>query len=430
MSPMRTVAAAPLQAVTERAASPAPDRLSPTQVDRTDDDRTTQRNVVLLAACQGLLMTGMSMNTAVSALVGHLLADEKSLATLPMALIFLATMLSTVPASLLTKRIGRRAGFSVGVLIGMAGASIMTYGVVAGSFWVFALGGIPLGAFNGFGQLYRFAAADHASAAYRPRAISYVLAGGIAAAIAGPALARWSMDLLAPIVFAGSFASLLGLQVSALLLLQWLKSPQASAAERNERGRPFVRIAREPAFAAAVLCGAIGYAAMNFVMTSTPLAMAACGLGFGATAFVMQAHLLGMFVPSLFTGSLIARFGVLEVMLAGAALVAASIAVNAAGVSELHFVAALVLLGVGWNFLYVGATTLLSEVGTRAERNKIQAANDFLVFGSVALAAFGSGVLHELLGWQNANLVLLPALALAALVTVRLRTRGIRAMAA
>lgn len=384
-------------------------------------DPRTRRNVLLLASCQALMMTGTSLTMTVSALVGHQLADDKSLATLPIALQFFATMLATIPASMLMKQIGRRAGFSIGVAIGMLGAATATWGVMANDFWTFALGGIPLGIFNGFGQFYRFAAADNAPADYRARAISYVLAGGVVAAVAGPELARWSKDWLAPMFFAGSFASILALQLVALALLQFLDIPRPPAAERAHSGRPMRAIARQPAFVVAVLGATIGYGAMSFTMTATPLAMLACGHGFDATKLVMQVHALGMFVPSFFTGGLIRRYGVLEVMGAGAVLVLLCVAINMTGVGELHFQAALLLLGVGWNFLYVGASALLTEIALPAERNKVQAVNDFAVFGLVSLSAWSSGAVHEWLGWQAANLGIVPPVVLAGLAALWLR---------
>ncbi len=383
------------------------------------NDLRTRRNVLLLAACQALMMSGTSLNMTVSALVGHAMADDKSLSTLPLAFQFLATMLATIPASMLMKRIGRRDGFTVGVLIGLAGAGTSAWGVFANDFWLFAAGGVPLGVFNGFAQFYRFAAADTAGPDYRARAISYVLAGGVVAAVAGPELARWTKDWFAPVFFAGGYVSIGFLQVAALVLVRFLDIPGLTASERAAGGRAILTIAREPAFVVAVVAGMIAYATMNFVMTATPLAMAACGHSFVATKFTMQIHVLGMFVPSFFTGHLIKRFGLLEVMLAGAVLIAACIGVNSMGVGELHFYVALLLLGVGWNFLYIGASTLLTEVpSSPSERNKVQAANDFLVFGLVSVSAWSSGAMHEWLGWQPANYVVLPLVAVAAVATL------------
>jgi MFS family permease len=381
-------------------------------------DLRTRRNVLLLAACQALMMSGTSLNMTVSALVGHQLAFDKSLSTLPLAFQFLATMLATIPASMLMKQIGRREGFTVGALIGLVGAGTSAWGIFLNDFWLFALGGIPLGVFNGFAQFYRFAAADTAGPEYRARAISYVLAGGVVAAIVGPELARLSKDWFAPVFFAGGYVAIGGLQVVALALIRFLDIPGLGAAERAASGRGLALIARDPRFVVAVMAGMIAYAAMNFVMTATPLAMAACGLDFTATKFTMQVHVLGMFVPSFFTGQLIKRFGLEQMMLLGTLLIAASIGINAMGVSEMHFNVGLLLLGVGWNFLYVGASTLLTEVPAPSERNKVQAVNDFLVFGLVSVSAWSSGAMHEWLGWQPANYVVVPLLVGAALATL------------
>lgn len=381
-------------------------------------DLRTRRNVLLLAACQALMMSGTALNMTISALVGHGLADDKSLSTMPLALQFLATMLATIPASMLMKRIGRRDGFTIGVLIGLVGAGTSAWGVFLGDFWLFALGGVPLGVFNGFAQFYRFAAADTAGPEYRARAISFVLAGGVVSAVVGPELASWTKDWFAPVFFAGGYVAIGGLQILALGLIRFLDIPPLGAQERAMAGRPMTAIAREPAFIVAVIAGMIAYATMNFVMTATPLAMVACGHSFTATKLTMQIHVLGMFVPSFFTGHLIKRFGLLQVMLAGAVLIAACIGVNAMGVDVLHFHLALLLLGVGWNFLYVGASTLLTEVPAPSERNKVQAANDFMVFGLVSVSAWSSGAMHEWLGWQPANYIVLPLIAVAALATL------------
>lgn len=386
-------------------------------------DLRTRRNVLLLAACQALLMSGTSLTMTVSALVGHQMADDKSLSTLPLALQFLATMAATIPASMLMRRIGRRAGFTVGACIGVVGALTAAWGIFSDNFWLFALGGLPLGIFNGFGQFYRFAAADTAGPEHRARAISYVLTGGVIAAIVGPELANWSKDWFAPVLFAGGFMAVFAMQVMSLLLIQLLDIPGLTAAERADGGRPLLEIARQPTFIVAIVAGMIAYASMNYVMIATPLAMADCGLSFSATKLVMQAHILGMFVPSFFTGNLIKRFGVLEVMLVGAILILGCILVNSSGVSEQHFQVALLLLGLGWNFLYVGASTLLTEIPTPAERNKVQAVNDFLVFGLVSVSAFTSGAVHEWMGWQTANLGVPPLIVAAMAMLLWLRAQ-------
>jgi predicted MFS family arabinose efflux permease len=259
------------------------------------------------------------------------------------------------------------------------------------------------------------------------------MAGGVLSAIAGPELAKWSAGLLAPITFAGCFAAIAALHVVALLLLQATRIPAPTALERRESGRPLRQIARQPVFIVAVFGGMIGYAVMALVMTATPLAMVACGFAFPDAAFVIQWHALGMFAPSFFTGRLIARFGVLNIMAIGAVLMLACIGVNLTGVTMLQFWSGLVLLGLGWKFLFIGATTLLTEAYAPAERAKSQALNDFLVFSAVAAAAFFSGAVQGRLGWDGVNLAAIApvAAALAAIVWLRARRagRGVRPLA-
>lgn len=248
---------------------------------------TARRNVLILAVCQGLMMISNATMIAESALIGHALAPDKSLATLPLAMQMLGVMATTIPASLLMRRIGRRAGFSVGAAFTIAGAAIATIAILRGSFWLFVLGTTLNGVYNGFAMYYRFAAVDGASEAWKPKAISYVMAGGVIAAVLGPELAKHTKDLLAPVVFAGSFAALAGVGVLALILVQFIDIPRPSAAERAAIQRPLGEIARQPVFLVAVGAATIAYGGMNFVMTATPLAMVACDHSFGAAAFVI-----------------------------------------------------------------------------------------------------------------------------------------------
>lgn len=391
----------------------------------TVDLRTSRRNVLLLALSQGLFMIGTSTMIAEAALVGHLLADNKALATVPVALQQFAVMFTTFPASLLMRKIGRRGGFSVGAAFGILGTSVATLGVLWGSFWIFCLGAILNGVYNGFGQFYRFAAVDGSSDAWRSKAISYTLAGGIIAAVLGPELAKLSKDWLAPVDYAGSFAALIGVSILALLVLQFIRIPPPSAAERSGEGRPLGEIARNPTFLVAVFAAMVGYGGMAFLMTVTPLAMVAHHHAFESAAFVIQWHILAMFAPSFFTGGLIARFGVLRIMQAGAVLLGLCIVAGLSGVDVHHFWVGLVLLGVGWNFLYVGGTTLLTETYRPAEKATVQAANDFLVFGTVTLGAASSGALHNALGWVPLNLVMVPFVVatLVALLWLEMRRR-------
>jgi len=393
---------------------------------------TTDRsgfNVAVLAVCSGLLMVGNITLIAEAALVGHMLADDKALATLPISAQQLFSMLTTFPASFLMKQIGRRAGFTVGAVFGVVGTAIASWAIIQGSFWLFCVGCALNGIYGGFGLFYRFAAVDAASAAWRPRAISYVMAGGLLAALIGPEMAKLTKDLFTPYVFAGSFAALSALGLVAMALIQLIQIPRPTEAERRESGRPILEIAAQPRFIVAVLGGMIGYAGMSFLMAATPLAMLACNHPFESAAFVIQGHVIAMFAPSFFTGHLITRFGVLRVMFAGAILFIFSAAVNLSGIAVAHFSVGLILLGLGWNLLFVGATTLLTETHTSAEKAKVQATNDFLVFGSVTLGSLASGALHYRFGWDWLNIGMLPVMVAlgAAILWEATRTRPARA---
>ena len=387
------------------------------------DRHRTRRNVLILALCQALAMTSTSLMVTVAALVGQMLAADKTLATLPIAVQFTATMATTIPASLLMKRIGRRAGFSVGALLGAAGAGLAIAAIFAGSFVVFCLAGAAVGAALGFAMFYRFAAADAADPAFRGKAISLVLTGGVVAAVAGPQLARWSRDLFQPALFAGCFVAIAGLWLAALLLLQLVDIPRPSELERRAGGRPLAAIVRQPAFVVAALGAMIGYGVMSLVMTVTPLAMIGHAHEFDDAAFVIQWHVLGMYAPSFVTGHLIARVGVLNVLAAGVALIGACVAVNLSGTGVMQFWAALTLLGLGWNFLFIGSTTLLTETYRPEERAKTQALNDFLVFGTVAMSSFASGAVHNHFGWSAVNLAVIAPISAVLLAVLWLRRR-------
>ena len=381
-----------------------------------------KRNVFLLALCQALMIIGNSLLLATSALVGQMLAQDGSLATVPLGLQFLAVMLSTFPASLLMKHIGRRGGFILSALLGIGGASVCTYAIVQNDFAMFCIGAVALGVFNGFGQFYRFAAADVASDAYRSRAISWVLAGGVIAAFIGPNLAAWTRDSFAT-PFAGSYGALIGVYLTSLTIMTLLRIPPPTEQERYGTARPLIVIVRQPSFIVAVLSAMLGYGVMNLIMTATPLAMHVYEHPFPATAFVIQWHVLGMFVPSFFTGYLIRRFGVLNIMLTGGALLIGCVAVNLADIGFWHFWTALVLLGIGWNFLFIGGTTLLTETYLPAEKAKTQALNDFIVFATVTLTAFSSGAVQYRFGWQAINIGVIPLILVTVTATAWLRWR-------
>ena len=382
----------------------------------------SRRDVYLLALCQALLATGNAVVITTSALVGQTLAPD-GLATLPLFLQFLAIMATALPASYLMRQIGRRAGFAVGAGFAFAAGLLGCGAILTGSFALFSIASIGYGVFMGFGMYYRFAAADVASPAFRPRAISYVLAGGVVAAIAGPELAKATDDLFGPALFAGCFAAIAALALLTLLALAFLRIAPPPLEERSGQGRPLAQIMRQPAFIVALGAAAIAQGAMVLVMTATPLAMAFCGHGFDQTAFVIQWHVLGMFAPSFITGHLISRFGVLNVMAIGAGLILVCLGVALSGIEIAQFWLALLLLGIGWNFMFVGATSLLTTTYQPAEKAKIQAINDLLIFATAAFASLSSGVLHHQIGWEAVNLsMILPILAtLGAILWLRQR---------
>lgn len=371
--------------------------------------RHPHRTVVLLALCLAL---GMSTNTLMitsAAVVGAGLAADRALATLPVALAFVGTMATTVPASLLMKRVGRRYGFLTGATLAATSAALASLGIWERSFPLFCVATTGLGAANAFVQYYRFAAADAADESFRSTAISLVMGGGVVAAVIGPNLATWAKDWVAAAPFTGTFLSLIGLQVLAMALLLFLDIPRPDSTERGDAGRGLREIARQPRFVVAVVGGMCAYMTMNLVMTATPLAVLDCNYVFADAAFVIQWHIIAMFAPAFVTGRLIRRVGVLPVMLAGAAMLGGTVAANVSGVDlHVNFLVGLVLLGVGWNFVFVGATTLLTTCYTPAEKAKTQAANDFIVFSSVAVSALSSGAIHSLLGWTAVNLVTVP----------------------
>lgn len=367
------------------------------------------RNVRLLFLCQALQNASVVGQVAMGSLIGFALAEDKSLATLPLAFQMLATMAASIPAGLIFGRLGRRVGFAIGALGGMAGSLLFALGIWHGDFWLYCLGAVPAGLGFGIGQHYRFAAAEVATPAYRPRAISLVMAGGVLAAIAGPELVKHTRDLIPGFLFMGTYLILATLPVVCLALLSFADLPPPPL--RPKVVVPLTAFLRRPAFLVAAITGAIAYGTMNLAMTSTPLEMLACGFGIGASATVIQLHAVAMFGPGFFTGRIIARYGTVPVILAGAALNVACVAVAVAGESFGHFSVALIFLGLGWNFMFTGATTLLGASHAPEERIRAQMLNDLIVFGTVACAAFGSGLVHAQAGWVVLNLILLPAMA-------------------
>ncbi|MGH8660185.1 MAG: MFS transporter [Burkholderiales bacterium] len=375
-------------------------------------DDSARKNVGVLAVCQGLLFTNNSILITVNALAGYALAADKTLATLPVTSYFLGSALTTLPLAMLMKRAGRRAGFTLGAVCAIAGSLVCAAAVYAGNFWLLCLGVVVLGGYFAAGQHYRFAAADSVSVDFKSRAISLVLAGGIAGGFLGPETSKLTMDLVADHPYTGAYFSLVVFALLSILTLHWLDIPPLTESERRETGRPLGEIARQPVFAVAVLCGTVSYGVMNLLMTATPLAMIASAHHFSEAAFVIQWHLVGMFAPSFVTGSLINRLGMTAVLLAGVALNVLCVAIALSGVDVMHFWVALVLLGIGWNFMFVGATALLTECHTHAERAKVQGVNDAAIFVTMIVTSLASGALFTIQGWYAMNLWALPVLAL------------------
>lgn len=371
-------------------------------------------------------MTCMSLIGTVSGLVGYALADDKSLATLPHALQFVGMMSITYPASILMGRIGRKLGFMVGVAFALVGASIAAWAISAGDFMIFCVGSALIGASTAFGQYYRFAAADVSTPEYRSRAISWVLSGGVVAAFAGPNLAGFTHSLIEGTQFVGGYIAVVLLGCLSFLVLLFIDVPQPKESEAVGEARPLGQIIRNPTYITAILCGALAYGTMALVMTATPLAMAAKNMAFSDTVWVIQWHILGMYGPAFFTGNLIRRFGTLPIMLIGAALSAACAVVNLMGESVTYIWLALLSIGIGWNFLFTGATTLLTDTYNEAEKARAQGFNDLVVFGGLAVAALLSGSMHFYLGWEtlNATMIVPPIVAGAAVLWLKMTQRG------
>ena len=382
-----------------------------------------KRNILLLSICQAVMFTCTSLMLTSSALVGRSLAENKALATLPFAMLFLSQMLTTIPASFYMGKVGRRLGFMTSALFGFCGAIVTFVAIFHGSFILFCSGTILIGVFNGFGQYYRFSAAEVATEEYRSRAISFVMAGGVLAAFAGPNLANWSRQLLS-VEFAGNFACLILLYFLSFCIAALLHIHRPARIARERGGRPLKAIVGQRAYLVAVASAMVGYGAMNFIMIATPLAMRSYDHAFPQTAFVIQWHILGMFLPSFFTGHLIRRFGTANVMLGGIIFVALCIGVNISGTSVEHFWIGLIFLGLGWNFLFIGATTLLTETYSSIEKSKAQALNDFMVFGTVTMTSFSSGAVQHAQGWQFVNQAVLPFLVLIFIANIWLRRKG------
>ncbi|WP_209833032.1 MFS transporter [Ruegeria sp. HKCCE3926] len=390
-----------------------------TMISTLPDDRQAKRNVAVLVAAQAILGAQMPMMFIVGGLAGQSLASNPCLATLPISLIVLGSMLAAMPISAIMQKWGRRVGFLVGATAGALGGLIGAYGLFLGSFPIFLVGSLLTGIYMSAHGFYRFAAADTASNDYRPKAISYVMAGGLAAAIIGPQIVKLTSEAYV-IPFLGTYMAVIGINVlgSALFFFLDIPTPAKPAAD-EPKGRSRIELLKTPRIAVAIICAMVSYALMNLVMTSTPLAVVGCGFSANDAADIVTSHVLAMYVPSFFTGHLIARFGVEKIVALGLAILAASGVVALQGVELGNFFIALVLLGIGWNFGFIGATTMLAASHEPHERGRMQGLNDLLVFGGVTLASLASGGLMNcsggsaIEGWNAVNLAMIPLLTLA-----------------
>src|ERR1700733_7945880 len=365
------------------------------------------RNVWLLFCCQALMNAVMSGQTVMSALIGHALAVDKSLNTLPMAIQMTATMTASIPAGLFLPRLGRKPGFWVGCVGSLLGSLTFALGVWTQNFQVYCIGAVFAGLGFGIAQHLRFAAAEVAAAEARARAIALVMAGGVLAAIIGPEIVKRSNMLLPPLMFLGTYLCLTVLPLISAMLLLFIELPPAM--RQVSEPVPLRTIIARPSFLTAVVCSMVGYGTMNLIMASTPLQMLFCGFGVNASADVIRAHSIAMFLPGFVTGRLIHRFGAHPIVCIGAVLTSLCVATNLLFPPLLPtFMVALMLLGVGWNFMFVGGTTLLATAHDPHERVRVQATNDFIVFGTVACTAFASGAIEANGGWAALNIVVVP----------------------
>ena len=398
-----------------------------------DTDARARRNVMVLVFAQAILGSQMPMIFTIGGLAGQSLASNPCFATLPISLIVIGSMLTATPLSALMQRRGRRAGFVVGAVGGMLGAVIGAYGLYLGSFSVYLLGSLFTGVYMSAQGFYRFAAADTASDAFRPKAISYVMAGGLLSAVLGPQLVKITAQSMV-VPFLGTYLAVIAVNFIGVFLFAFLDIPKpAPRAIGSPEGRSRIELINTPRIAVAVICATVSYALMNLVMTSTPLAVVGCGFETKDAANVVTGHVLAMYAPSFFTGHVIARIGVEKVVGLGLTILAGAGMVALSGVDLNSFYLALILLGIGWNFGFIGATTMLAGAHRPEERGRMQGMNDLIVFGGVTLASLSSGGLMNCsgssveAGWHAVNIAMLPFLVLAggALIWLALRPKDI-----
>lgn len=388
------------------------------------DDRLARRNALILAVAQALAGGNNAVIVSTAGIVGVMLAPDRTLATLSASMLVVGMWLGTLPVGMLAARYGRKFALQAGTGAGMLSGLISCTAVLQGSFVLFCLGAF-CGGFYAAGHLsYRFAAADTASEAFRPKAISWVLAGGVMAAFVGANLIIVTKNLWPPYLFAATYLAQSALALLAGLTLSLLKFPKPPVrVQAGSAGRSLADIARTPRFMVAVICGVAAYALMNLMMTSAPLAMVDCGHSVNDAMLGTQWHMLGMFAPSFFTGALIVRFGVERIVLAGLGLTFLSAVIGLSGTTVWHFWTAVTLIGMGWNFAFIGATTIVTQCHRPEERYRVQSFNDFLIFGTMTVSSFASGALLASGGWTAVNALIFPPVLMAAALLAWMRLR-------
>jgi MFS family permease len=379
------------------------------------NDARARSNMMRLAAAQALTGANSAVIFATGSIVGATLAPDVSFATVPISMYVVGLAAGTLPTGAISRAYGRRVAFIIGTGCGVLTGLLGSFAILHDSFFLFCCATFLGGLYGAVSQSYRFAAADGASAAFRPKALSWVMVGGVFAGVLGPQLVQWTMDVWPPYLFAFSFLVQAMVALVAMAVLSGVDAPKPAPSDLHG-GRPLFEIARQPRFIAAALCGIIAYPMMNLVMTSAPLAMKMCGLSVSDSNFGIQWHIVAMYGPSFLTGSLIARFGAPRIVALGLSLEAVAAMIGLSGITAMHFWATLIALGVGWNFAFVGASALVLETHLPQERNKVQAFNDFLVFGMMALGSFSSGQLLANYGWSAVNLVVFPPVLLGLVV--------------
>ncbi|AMN42190.1 MFS transporter [Rhodoplanes sp. Z2-YC6860] len=391
------------------------------------DDRLARRNAIVLSAAQALAGGNNTVIAATAGIIGTMLAPDKGLATLPVSVMVIGIWFGTLPLGYITRNHGRRFALQTGSVVGTLGGLVSCAAVLIGSFELFLVGTFGCGFYSAAHNSYRFAVCDTASDAYKPKGISMVLAGGTLAGFIGSGTVIVTKDLWVPHLFAATFVAQAVLAALAGLVLTRLKSPPPVPHAEREAGRPLSEIAQNPLFIVAVACGVVSYVVMNLLMTSAPIAMVECGHSVTVSTLGIQWHVLGMYAPSFITGHLIARFGVFKVISVGLGLLLLSGAVGIAGLSAAHFWISLTLLGVGWNFAFIGATTLVTLCHRPEEHSKVQSFNDFLIFGTMALGSFASGKLMATVGWEWVNIAaFVPVLVVVLLLGwLKLQRRGL-----